>query len=224
MIGRPRKYGVQVNQLMSSSEIMAENRILNLVGPIRSDTLEIRDDLRLLSSESKDPIKIELITPGGEISVALALYHTIASLNQSGTPVYTIGHACYSAGALLLAAGKRGYRYIYPGGTAMIHAASVFVMGSVSQADLEILRKHDRILIDLICKLCDKSSEERDEIYRKAVEERKEFWFDAKEAKEFGLVDHIITPEIDRELFGNIKIPSSWEEIKEMEIERRLKK
>ena len=134
-------------------------------------------------------------------------------LNQSGTPIHTIGHTCYSGAALILAAGKPGFRYIYPEGTVMLHASAVFGGGNVSQADLKILKKHDQILIDTICKLCCKPKSRR-AINEKLVEEGVEFWLNAKEAKDFGLVDKIITPEIDRELFGNLILPD-WKEVED---------
>ncbi|OGX07016.1 MAG: hypothetical protein A2Z88_09705 [Omnitrophica WOR_2 bacterium GWA2_47_8] len=95
----------------------------------------------------------------------------------------------------------------------MLHASAVFGGGNVSQADLKILKKHDQILIDTICKLCCKPKSRR-AINEKLVEEGVEFWLNAKEAKDFGLVDKIITPEIDRELFGNLILPD-WKEVED---------
>lgn len=222
MFTRPRKHGIKDDQLIVSGEIMLGNRILALFGPIGASAIDVMYDLRLLAQESKDPIKIEIISPGGDIFSCLALYHVMSALNQSGIPIYTVGHLCYSAAAIILAAGEKGHRYIYPEGTVMLHSAAVGASGGVRQADLKILEKNDRILVNLISKLCGKSKKEQEKLYKEMVEGGMDFWFDAKEAKEFGLIDHIVTPKTDRKLFGNLVIPS-WEEARKITKENTRK-
>jgi len=210
----PRKYGVGNNQLMSSAEVLMENRVLCLTGIIGMNAIEMAQNLRFLAQKSRDPIKIEIISPGGDVFAGFALYDVISALNQSGIPIYTVGHAAYSMAALILAVGAPGHRYIYPKGTVMLHAASVGAAGMVSEADLKILRKNDAILVDMIAELCQKKAKTRKELHKRMVENGEEFWFDAAEAKKFGLVDYIVTPDIDRELFGNLVLPS-WDSVKE---------
>ena len=208
MIRRPRQGGIRNNQIIDSLEIMAENRALFLPEQIDSDVSLIISDLRVLASESKKPIKIEIVSYGGEIAWVLALYHTMSALNNSGVPIYTVGHVCYSGAALILAAGARGYRYLYPEGIAMIHATSLTVEGKIGQADMKIVKKNDKIFIDLFCKLCRRPDAERKNLFKKLVDDGEEMWFDANEAMDFDLVDGIVTPEIDRQLFGNLDIPT----------------
>lgn len=212
MITRPRKYGLKDTQLMGSSEIIRENRILALEGEILGNGLIMKDDLRILAKESKQPIKIEILSQGGLVGVGLALYNTIRSINQSGVPVYTIGYMAYSMAAVILAAGHKGHRYVSSEGIMMLHSTAVGAMGNVNQATLNILRKNDKIVIDLISELCGKTPEQRNELYRILVEEGQEKWFTAKEAIEFGLADEILTPEISYQLFvADLEVPS-WEE------------
>lgn len=209
MICRPRRGGVKDTQLIDALEIMAENRALLLSEQIDVSVSAMMADLRVLASESSKPIKIEIINYGGAVSWALALYHVMSALNGSGVPVYTVGHVCYSGAALVLAAGARGHRYLYPESTVMLHAAAFMIEGKVAQADMKILRENDKILLDLICRLCKKKETVSRDLYKRMVEDGEEIWFNAKKAVEFGLADEIITPEIDRQLFGNLDIPTS---------------
>ena len=95
----------------------------------------------------------------------------------------------------------------------MLHASAISSVGNINQAAINILKKYDRILIDIICDLSgQKSKINKDDLYKKLVDDGVEFWFSAKEAKSFGLVDKIITPEIDRELFGKLILPD-WKEV-----------
>ncbi len=206
MICRTRKGGTKNDQLVDSLEIMAENRALLLSEQIDGSVSAMMADLRVMASENKKPIKIEIINYGGVISWALALHHVMSALNESGIPVYTVGHVCYSAAALILASGAKGHRYVYPETTVMLHAASFMVEGNVSQADMKSLKENNKILLDLICRLCRKTEEEHEDLYKRIVEDGGEIWFSAEGAVKFGLADKIITPEIDRELFGNLEI------------------
>ncbi len=210
MLVRPRPDGLKEDQLVGSSEIIRENRTLALLGEVNANAMVMRDDLRVLARESKEPIKIEIISGGGNVAVGLALFSTIRSLNQAGVPIYTVGYTAYSIAALILAAGDKGHRYIAPEGTVMLHAASFGVMGAISQADVKILKKNDEILIDLIAELTGKTPEQRDDLNKVLVDQGQDKWFNAKEAMEFGLADEILTPEIAHELFvRDLDVPSS---------------
>lgn len=215
MILRPRPGGLREEQLAGSSEIIQDNRTLTLLGEVSSSAIVMRDDLRVLARESKKPIRIEIISGGGLVMAGLALFSTIRSLNQAGVPIYTVGYTAYSIAALILAAGDKGHRYIAPEGTVMIHASSyVGGMGVVNQADLNILKKNDKILIDIIAELTGKTTEQRDELYRTLADQGQDKWFNAQEAVEFGLADEILTPETAYNLFVRDLDVSSWEEAK----------
>jgi len=105
------------------------------------------------------------------------------------SPVSTIcmGLAA-SMGSILLSAGQKGERYIFPLGEVMIHQPS---MGSLqgTAVDIEIqskqILKTKEISAVILANNCDKTVEE---IYK---DFDRDYWMDAKESKEYGIVDKV---------------------------------
>lgn len=147
--------------------------------------------LLFLDNQSKTkPIYLYLNTPGGTISSGLfTIYDT---MNYIKAPVHTvcIGEACSSA-AVLLAAGDSGHRMSFPNGLIMIHEVQAAKDDFESTSDLlkrsKLVEKLNKKLVDTLAKHTKKSS--------KVIEElmKAETYFSAEEAKEFGLIDKIVT-------------------------------
>lgn len=187
-------------------EVLANRRILHLRGDIDWGTsisfrpMELVASMLVLASEARDPIKLRIMSPGGNVEVAKWLYRVIRYIDESCCPIYTIGGTdCCSAAASILASGRRGYRYIIPQGRVMIHP--VWTSGVHQATDLEKLRKLDKENIEFLVKVCGMNKEQEEEIYNTIMNRGIEKWFDAQKAIEYGFVDKIITPEIYQELF-----------------------
>jgi len=145
---------------------------------------------QLLYLESSDPgkdIQLYLNTPGGLVYAGLGIYDTMQYISCEVATICT-GMAA-SMGAVLLCAGAKGKRSALKHSRVMIHQPMGGVQGPAS--DIEITTRE-------IVKL-------RSEIYRiiaehsgkpiKKVEKDgdRDFWMTAEEAKEYGMIDEILT-------------------------------
>jgi ATP-dependent Clp protease protease subunit len=160
---------------------------------LSSDVNDITASLvtaQLLFLESEDPDKdiyLYLNSPGGSVTAGMAIYDTMQYIRP---PVSTlcIGQAA-SMGAILLAAGATGKRYALPHARIMIHQPMGGVQGQASDIAIqakEILRIREE-LNDILAK---HSGQSLAVIERETDRDR---FMTGLEAKEFGIVDQVIT-------------------------------
>jgi ATP-dependent Clp protease, protease subunit len=145
---------------------------------------------RLLYLEFEDPgkdITFYINSPGGIVTSGMVIYDTIKMISS---PVSTVcmGLAA-SMGSILLSAGEKGKRFVYPNGRVMIHQPSIGgITGTAS--DLEITAREIKKTKELGAKLL---SENCGQTYKKIMTDfDRDFWLDAKEAVEYGIVDGIM--------------------------------
>lgn len=142
--------------------------------------------LFLRMEDPKKDINIYINSMGGYISAGLAIYDVLKWLPCS-INTYCIGQAS-SMGALLLTAGNRGKRYALPNSRIMIHQPSGGVGGTSSDIALqakEILFLKQR-LNEILAECTGKSIE------KIASDIERDFFMGPHEAKEYGLIDHIV--------------------------------
>ena len=146
---------------------------------------------KLLLLEADKPgeeIKFYINSPGGVVTSGMVMYDTMRMMRS---PVSTIcmGLAA-SMGSILLSGGVKGKRFIYPHGEVMIHQPSLggYIRGV--SADLEIqaiqTRKVKEIGAKILAQNCGKTMEQIMKDFDR------DYWMDAKEAIEYGIVDGII--------------------------------
>jgi ATP-dependent Clp protease protease subunit len=144
--------------------------------------------LLLEADKPGEEIKFYINSPGGVVTSGMVIYDTMRMMKS---PVSTIcmGLAA-SMGSILLSGGVKGKRFIYPHGEVMIHQPSLggYIRGV--SADLEIqavqTRKVKEIGAKILAQNCGKTMEQ---IMR---DFDRDYWMDAKEAIEYGIVDGII--------------------------------
>lgn len=179
---------LNVTQLDVFSRLMME-RILFLGAPIYDDVANIIQ-AQLLFLESVDPskdIQIYINSPGGSVSAGLGIYDTMQLINCDVATICT-GMAA-SMGAVLLAAGAAGKRSALPHSRVMIHQPLGGVQGQAS--DIEITaREIARIKHELYDILSRHSGKDIVQIERDAD---RDYWLSAAEAKEYGLIDKVMT-------------------------------
>ncbi len=168
---------------------LLKDRIVMLGTPINDDVANtIIAQLLFLESEDPDKdINLYVNSPGGVVTSGLAIYDTMQFMKA---PVSTIcvGQAA-SMGAVLLAAGAKGKRYALPNARIMIHQPSGGAQGQATDIEIqakEILKVRERlnkILADHTGKPFEKIA---DDVER-------DYFMSAEEAKEYGLVDDILT-------------------------------
>jgi len=166
------------------------DRIVFLGTPVNDDVANIII-AQLLFLEADSPgrdISLYINSPGGSVSAGLAIYDTMQYLSS---PVNTIcmGLAA-SMGAFLLTAGRKGKRYALPHSRIMIHQPSQSGGGG-SASDIEIQAKEILYLRGKLNELMAKHSGQSIERIEKDTD--RDRFMSSEEAKEYGLVDNIIT-------------------------------
>lgn len=145
---------------------------------------------QLLFLESEDPdkdINFYVNSPGGLVTAGLAVYDTMQYIKPDITTV-CIGQAA-SMGAVLLTAGTTGKRYSLPNARILIHQPMGGFQGQASDIAIqakEILRMKDtlnQILVNHTGKSMEQVQNDTD----------RDYFMSGVEAKEYGLIDHVIT-------------------------------
>ena len=145
---------------------------------------------QLLYLEAQDPdkdIQLYLNSPGGSVTDGMAIYDTMQYVKCDVSTV-CVG-MCASMGAFLLSSGAKGKRIALPNAEIMINQPSAGTQGQITDMAihlnrLEIIIKRMNII------LADNTGRSVEEVT--AACERDNF-MSAGEAKEFGLIDKIIT-------------------------------
>ncbi len=173
---------------MTIDELLLENRIVFLVGEINhvSATGVIMRLLYLQNQKRQVDINLYINSPGGSVDDTLAIYDTIRYLNCDVSTV-CIGRAM-SGGAIVLASGTKGKRYILPHAKVMIHQPFGGVYGQTSDIKIqaEEILKSKRTINELLAKHTGKTAEQVE------TDSERDRYFSAQEAKDYGLVDDVI--------------------------------
>ena len=146
---------------------------------------------QLLFLEAENPerdIWLYINSPGGSITAGMAIYDTMQFVKPDITTV-CIGQAA-SMAAVLMAAGAKGKRFALPNSRFLLHQPSLSgLAGQATDIDIharEILRMRQ----SLNSLLADHTGQEVERIERDV---ERDFILDAEQAKQYGLVDQIIT-------------------------------
>ncbi len=154
---------------------------------------------QLLFLESEDPdkdINFYINSPGGIVTAGLAVYDTMQYIKPDISTV-CIGQAA-SMGALLLTAGSKGKRHSLPNARILIHQPMGGFQGRASDIAIqakEILRMKEtlnRIMVNHTGKDIQQIQNDTD----------RDFFMTGAEAKEYGLIDHVI---VNRDDFDKIE-------------------
>ncbi len=174
---------------MTIDELLLENRIVFLVGEINhaSASRVMMQMLYLENQRRNQEINFYINSPGGVVDDTLALYDTMRFLS-SPIATYCIGRA-YSGGSVLLTAGTKGRRFILPHAKVMIHQPYGGITGQAEDIRLqaEQIIKSKQILINILAKHSGQTPE------RVREDSERDMYFDAQEAKDYGLVDEVLT-------------------------------
>ena len=167
---------------------LLRDRIIMVTGEIETNMANvIVAQLLLLESENPNAdISMYINSPGGQVSAGWAIMDTMQYIKS---PVSTIGMGMVaSMGAILLAAGEKGKRFVLPNTEIMIHQPSSGTEGKVT--DMEIyLEQTRRIKQNMIKQMAGFTGRKDKEIFD-AME--RDNWMSADQAKKFGLIDGIL--------------------------------
>jgi len=160
------------------------------IGTAIDDTvanLIIAQLLFLQSEDATKDISVYINSPGGSVTAGLAIYDTMQFVKPD-VSTFCLGQAA-SMGSLLLAAGAKGKRFALPFSRIMIHQPWGGTQGTASDISIqakEILRMKDT----LIKILASHTGQPLDRIQK---DSDRDFYMSAEEAREYGLVDEVIT-------------------------------
>jgi len=174
---------------------LLKDRILFLGTAINDDiaNLLIAQLLFLESEEPEKDINFYINSPGGLVTAGMAVYDTMQYIKPDIATV-CIGQAA-SMGAVLLAAGAKNKRYSLPNSRILIHQPMGGFQGQASDIAIqarEILRMKDT----LNRLLAFHTGKEIDQI---SMDTDRDFFMNGLEAKEYGIIDHVISSRDDLE-------------------------
>ena len=167
---------------------LLEERIVFIGTPI-DDTVANSVMAQLLfldkANRSQD-IAVYINCPGGSVTAGLAIYDTMQFV-QPEIATYCLGQAA-SMAAVLLAGGSKGKRYALPNSRIMIHQPWGGVQGTARDMEIQVeeILKSKRRLEEILAHHTGKNSKD----IAKATD--RDNFLSPEEAKEFGLIDHIV--------------------------------
>ena len=167
---------------------LLKDRIVFLGTPINDEIANLLI-AQLLFLESEDPdkdINFYVNSPGGSVTAGMAVYDTMQYIKPDIATV-CIGQAA-SMGALLLAAGSTGKRYSLPNARIMIHQPMGGIQGQASDIKIqaeEIIRLRSR-LNDIL------AFHTKQDLARIEKDTDRDFFMSGEEARDYGIVDHVI--------------------------------
>jgi ATP-dependent Clp protease protease subunit len=168
---------------------LLESRKIFLWGPVDDESAkEVAS--KILYLESIDPgkkITLFINSPGGTVSAGFSI---LDIMNLITSPVSTVcmGMAA-SMGSMLLSAGKKGERFIFPLGEVMIHQPSIGGMYQGTAADLAIQAKQIAKTKDIAAQILAKNCGQTPEQIMKDFD--RDYWMNADESVKYGIVDGI---------------------------------
>lgn len=149
--------------------------------------------LLLLDSQShEEPINLFINSPGGEVYAGLAIYDVMQFIRA---PVHTncVGIAM-SMGSVILMAGEAGRRVALPNSRIMIHSGSAG-FPRASLPDLEIMAREYTNIKDRMVAIYEKHTGQPAE--RISADLERDYFMSPEEARDYGLIDEIVSPSGD---------------------------
>jgi ATP-dependent Clp protease protease subunit len=168
---------------------LLKDRIIFIGSGIDDDisSLVIAQMLFLQSEDAEKDISLYINSPGGSVTAGMAIYDTMQFV-KCDVATYCVGQAA-SMGAVLMAAGAAGKRFSLPNARIMIHQPWGGVQGQASDISIqakEILRSRDNLNKIL-------AFHTRKPLEVVARDSDRDFFMSADEARDYGLVDAVLT-------------------------------
>jgi ATP-dependent Clp protease protease subunit len=160
-----------------------------VLGTEVNDAVANRLCAQLLLLSAEDPrrdISLYINSPGGSVSAGLAIYDTM-QLIPNDVSTLAMGLAA-SMGQFLLCAGTPGKRYSLPHAQVLMHQGSAGFGGTA--ADVEIYAQQLERTSNTMTRLIARHTGQKEDTVRS--DSQRDRWFSAEEARDYGLVDHIL--------------------------------
>lgn len=172
---------------------LLKERIIFLGEEVNETTasLTVAQLLFLEAEDLSKDIQLYINSPGGSVTAGMAIYDTMRYIKCDVSTI-CIGMAA-SMGAFLLAGGTQGKRYALPNAEIMIHQPLGGAQGQATE--IEIAAKHILQTKEKLNKILAENCNQPYDVI--AADTDRDNWKTAQEAKEYGLIDQVITYKSD---------------------------
>ena len=167
---------------------LMKNRIIFLGDSIDSSVANIvTSQLLYMEAIGSEPITMYINSPGGSIADGLAIYDIMQSIRPV---VRTIGvGTAASMASILLCAGSKGERKVLPNTRVLIHQPSGGTWGTADDMTIDVteINKDKELLYNIL------AFHTGQPVEKIINDSKRDFWMNAQEAKDYGVVDEIIS-------------------------------
>ena len=187
-------YTTDISNLIKELELRQDPTIITVNEFNEEAARKFQDQVSIAQNSGQKVIPIEIDSFGGEV---YSLMSMIAAIKASNIPVATIVQGkAMSCGAILASFGEEGLRFMDKDATMMIHDVSSYAFGKIEdlKANAREAERLNKKVYVMMSRNCGKS----DDYFSKLIHDKghSDWFLDAEEAKNHGLINHIRMPEL----------------------------
>jgi ATP-dependent Clp protease, protease subunit len=187
-------YITDISNLIKDIELRQQPVIITVNEFTEESTQKFNELMCHAQNSGQEVIPIEIDSYGGQV---YSLMSIISSIKSSKVPVATIVQGkAMSCGAILASFGSEGLRFMDKDATMMIHDVSSFAFGKIEElkSDVREAERLNKKVYTMMARNCGKP----DDYFIDLIHDKghSDWFLDAEEAKQHGLIDHIRVPEM----------------------------
>ena len=187
-------YTTDISNLIKEIELRQDPTIITVNEFNEEAARKFQDQISIAQNSGQKVIPVEIDSFGGEV---YSLMSMIAAIKASKIPVATIVQGkAMSCGAILASFGAEGLRFMDKDATMMIHDVSSYAFGKIEdlKANAREAERLNKKVYVMMSRNCGKS----DDYFSKLIHDKghSDWFLDAEEAKNHGLINHIRMPEL----------------------------
>ena len=187
-------YFTEISPLIKEVELRQQPVIITVNEFTEEAVIKFNERMCHAQNSGQQVIPIEIDSFGGQ---AYSLMAMISSIKSSRVPVATIVHGkAMSCGAILASFGSEGLRFMDKDATMMIHDVSSFAFGKIEElkSDVREAERLNKKVYTMMARNCGKA----DDYFLNLIHDKghSDWFLEAEEAKQHGLIDHIRIPEM----------------------------
>ena len=187
-------YITDISNLIKEIELRQDPTIITVNEFNEEAARKFQDQISIAQNSGQKVIPVEIDSFGGEV---YSLMSMIAAIKASKIPVATIVQGkAMSCGAILASFGAEGLRFMDKDATMMIHDVSSYAFGKIEdlKANAREAERLNKKVYIMMSRNCGKS----DDYFSKLIHDKghSDWFLDAEEAKNHGLINHIRMPEL----------------------------
>jgi len=197
-------YKTNISNLIKDIELRQNPSILTINDFSEEELLKFKEAFNAAMNSGQKVIPIEIDSYGGDV---YALMSMIGEFRSSKLPVATIVQGkAMSCGAILTSFGTKGYRFMDHNATMMIHDISSVTHGKIEEikSSFHETERLQKKIYSMMARNCGKP----DDYFTKIIHDkgRADWFLDAEEALEHGIIDHIGLPVLEISVDVNIEL------------------